>query len=44
MTLTLGHYLTLGAMLFAIGVVGIFRPALKTEWGIQRGHNRLDAI
>ena len=24
MTLTLGHYLTLGAMLFAIAVVGIF--------------------
>ena len=23
-TLTLGHYLTLGAMLFALGVVGIF--------------------
>ncbi len=24
MTLTLGHYLTLGAMLFALSVVGIF--------------------
>jgi hypothetical protein len=24
MTLTLGHFLTLGAMLFAISVIGIF--------------------
>jgi NADH-quinone oxidoreductase subunit K len=29
MTLTLGHFLSLGAMLFALSVIGIFLNSLK---------------
>ena len=37
MTLTLGHFLSLGAMLFALAVIGIFFESKKSDCSFD-GH------